>query len=254
MRLKDRSAIITGASRGIGAAIARRFAQEGAQVLNFDIAAPAAGTDGPGPDVAWLQGDVAQSHDCAAAVRHALDRWQRLDVLVNNAAISCPGVIEETSNEDIARRVLDVNLIGVFLMLEHALEAMRAAGRGAIVNIASIGAFVVNPEVHPSYAASKGGLIALTRHLSASHAHLGIRCNVICPGAVRTALWDTLPAAVRATYEGLHPLGLGRPEDVASLALHLASEESAWMTGAVLTLDGGNLTSGGLAAHIKARA
>jgi NAD(P)-dependent dehydrogenase (short-subunit alcohol dehydrogenase family) len=249
-RLAGKVALVTGGSRGLGAATAARFVAEGARaVFSMDIAPPERGTP---PGVEWLPGDVSRPDECRRSVDAVVQAHGRIDVLVNNAGIGRPGTAHgERSLED-WREVLAVNLTGAFQMIHAVLPTMMAsAGQSCILNIASIAAEVVNPVIHPGYAASKGALVSLTRHLAATHAKFGIRVCAIAPGAVRTALWDGLPADVQRRYGDLHPLGVGDPADVAALAAFLASDEARWITGTVVHLDGGNLCAGGLAAYAR---
>jgi NAD(P)-dependent dehydrogenase (short-subunit alcohol dehydrogenase family) len=242
-------ALVTGGGRGLGAAIAARFAAEGARaVFVMDIAAPPV----EAPGVTYLLGDVTRPADCNRCAAEARGAHGRIDALVNNAGISRAGFIHAASSAIDWRDVLDVNLNGAFHMIQAVLPHMMEAGPpSCILNISSIAADVVNPVIHPGYAASKGALISLTRHLAVTHARFGIRCCAIAPGAVRTSLWDGLTDDVKALYAGLHPLGVGDPDDVAALTAFLASDEARWITGAVLHIDGGNLASGGLSAYAR---
>lgn len=249
-RLAGRVVLVTGASRGLGAAMASRFVAEGARaVISMDIAPP---EDGGVAGVRWLLGDVSSADDCRRCVETVIAVSGRIDVLVNNAGISRPGTAHGARSLDDWRDVLDVNLTGAFNMIHAALPHMMATAEDScILNVASIASEVVNPVIHPGYAASKGALISLTRHLAATHAKFGIRSCAIAPGAVRTALWDGLPDDVQRRYGDLHPLGVGAPSDVASLAAFLVSDEARWITGTCVHLDGGNLCAGGLAAYAR---
>ena len=247
-RLAGRVAIVTGASRGLGAAIAERFLDDGARaVVDLDLVAPE-GHSRAG--MTWFRGDVSRPGDCERCVTAVLAEHGRLDVLVNNAGISQPGTIHGEGSLEHWREVLDVNLNGAFYMTHAVLPHMMAtAEMSCIINIASIAAEVVNPVIHPGYAASKGAMISLTKHLAATHAKFAIRCCAVAPAAVRTALWETLPDEVQALYAGLHPLGIGEPADVAALTAFLVSDDARWITGTVIQIDGGNLSAGGLAAY-----
>ena len=249
-RLAGKVALVTGASRGLGAAMAARFRAEGARaVFSMDIAPP---ERGHAPGVEWLPGDVTRPEECRRAVEAVVAAGGRIDILVNNAGIGRPGTAHgERSLED-WRDVLAVNLTGAFQMIHAALPFMMATPEDScILNVASIAAEVVNPVIHPGYAASKGALLSLTRHLAATHAKFAVRVCAIAPGAVRTALWDGLPADVQRRFGDLHPLGVGAPSDVAALAAFLVSDEARWITGTVVHLDGGNLCAGGLAAYAR---
>jgi NAD(P)-dependent dehydrogenase (short-subunit alcohol dehydrogenase family) len=248
-RLAGKVALVTGASRGLGAAMTARFVAEGARaVFSMDIAPP----EHELPGVRSLFGDVSRADDCRRCVEAVVAASGRIDILVNNAGIGRPGTAHGERSLDDWRDVLAVNLTGAFHMIHAALPFMMASPEDScILNVASIAAEVVNPVIHPGYAASKGALISLTRHLAATHAKFAIRACAIAPGAVRTALWDGLPADVQERYRVLHPLGVGAPSDVAALAAFLVSDEARWITGTVVHLDGGNLCAGGLAAYAR---
>jgi meso-butanediol dehydrogenase/(S,S)-butanediol dehydrogenase/diacetyl reductase len=242
-RLKDKIAIVTGGSRGIGRAIVDRFLAEGAQVMATARAAP----DAPFREHASLAFAVADASSAAAAaavVEQTVDRFGGLDVLVNNAAIQIEKTIEQTSEEE-WDRILDVNLKGVFLHARAALAPMRRRGGGSIVNIGSYDGFVADPNL-AAYCASKGGVHALTRAIAVDHGGDGIRCNAICPGWIATEMAEAYmesqpdPAAARRALASIHPVGRsGRPEDIAALAVWLASEESSFVTGQMFVADGG---------------
>jgi NAD(P)-dependent dehydrogenase (short-subunit alcohol dehydrogenase family) len=249
-RLAGRVAVVTGASRGIGRAIAERFAAEGARVLGASRGAPAdgpAGAGGAGAAIHHIRADVSVAADAQRIVATAVERFGRLDVLVNNAAIEVEGTIEETSPEDFDA-VMAVNARGVFLCARAALGPLRERG-GAIVNVASIDGHWAEPGL-AAYSASKGAVIALTRAIALDHGPEGIRCSCICPSYVRTPMLERFydaqadPAAARDEAARAHPLRrLGEPADVAALALWLASDEAAFATGQAFVLDGG-LTAG----------
>lgn len=252
-RLEGKVAIVTGGSNGIGRAITQLFAQEGARVGVMDIVPL---TEMIAPDfsgeVQFIEGDVSKLEDCERVVGEVVAQFGNLHILVNNAGISFAGSLHGEDSVTHWHKTLDTNLNGLFYATKAALPVMMASDEPcSIVNMSSIGAKVVNPVVHPSYSASKGAIIALTRFMAPVYAKYGIRCNAICPGGIKTPLWYSLPEEVQQQYDDLHPLGAGTPEDVAYLALYLASEESKWMTGSIIDIDGGNLCAGGLAQAAK---
>jgi len=248
-RLKDKVAIVTGAARGIGAAIARTFAAEGAQLGLVDIDAEALaafaaelGATGATPTTAVA--NIGERAAVEAAVAAILARYGRVDVLINNAGINVFADPLELSDEA-WQRCMAVNLEGAWHMIRAVLPGMLAAGQGAIVNIASTHAFAIIPGTFP-YPVAKHGLLGLTRALAVDYAPQGIRINAIAPGYIETdKVRDWLaefpdPAAARARVEGLIPLRrIGTPEQVAHAAVFLASDEAAFSTGSVLTMDGG---------------
>ena len=240
--LEGKVAIVTGSTRGIGRAIAERFAGEGARVVTSARREPR--EEARREDLPFVRADVARESDVRALFQQTLDRFGRLDVLVNNAAVQLEKSIEHTSEAE-WDALMNVNLKGVFLCCREALRPMRASGGGSIVNVGSYDGFVADPGL-AAYCASKGGVHALSRAIAVDHGKDGIRCNVICPGWIRTEMMDaylrSLPdpeEAERAVVDQ-HLLGrLGRPEDIANLALWLASDESAFATGQLYVHDGG---------------
>jgi NAD(P)-dependent dehydrogenase (short-subunit alcohol dehydrogenase family) len=246
-RLAGKVALVTGGTRGIGAAVARSFRQEGANVLLVARQREAGlemveelGADG----ARFLPGDVAEEETAVRAVAAARDAFGSLDVLVNNAALDFSKAIDETTADE-ARRILGVNFLGAFLMLREAGRAMRESGRGSIVNVVSRYALVGGPGMG-IYSAAKGALLSLTRTAAIEWAPWGVRVNAVAPGLTDTPLLEDWigqqpdPAAFRAHLTRTVPLGrLGVPEDVAAPILFLASDESRQVTGACLSVDGG---------------
>jgi NAD(P)-dependent dehydrogenase (short-subunit alcohol dehydrogenase family) len=242
-RLTGKAALVTGASRGIGAAIARRFAAEGAEVLNASLIEPVYDD----PAVASTMADVSDPDGARSLVAEAIERLGKLDVLVNNAGVELEATIEHTSPEE-WDRVMAVNARGPFLCSKFALPHLRHT-RGVIVNIASVDAIWGEPEL-AAYCASKGAVLALTRCLALDHAADGIRAVAICPGYVRTDLLEQFydnqpdPQAARASLTQKHPLGrICEPAEVASLTTWLASDEAAFVSGQPYIIDGA-LTAG----------
>lgn len=240
MRYRDKVAIITGSSTGIGAAIAARLAAEGASVVLSGrrvhlLEAKAQELRSQGFRAVTAPGDVVTN--AGAVVQSALDSFGRVDVLVNNAAISAGLGIEEIGS-DAWREVMSINLDGAFEMVRHALPHL-ARTRGAILQISSIGT-VAGEFDDVAYAASKAGLEGFNRKLVLEVARYGVRANVIRPGLIMTEAFIDMPPDFFETQVPLIPLGaMGQPEDIAAAAAFLCSEEARFITGAVLTVDGG---------------
>ena len=226
MRLRDKTAFVTGAASGIGAAIAGRFAAEGAHVAGFDLA--------PSRCAQSFTGDVTDADAVAAAV----EQTGKIDILCAVAGIAIRRPVDEMTEEE-WDKVIAVNLRGVFLACKHALPQMP---RGASVIHMSSCVGLVGVRNRAAYTATKGALISLTRNMALDYAARGIRVNCICPGFTRTALTAGLfqDPAKEAKFTALHPLGrMGEPEDIANAALFLASDEASWITGIAMPVDGG---------------
>jgi NAD(P)-dependent dehydrogenase (short-subunit alcohol dehydrogenase family) len=259
-RLDGKTALVTGAAQGIGAEICAVFAQAGARVLATDIKesegnALAVQIKGNGGVAEFRRHDVANEDDWKAVMAAAVATFGGLDILVNNAGIETAALLSECAVDDF-RRILEVNVIGVFLGIKHAISTMSAqgaAGRGgSIVNMSSIAA-MIGSTAHAAYHTSKGAVRALTKAAAIECATLGtgIRVNSVHPGIVRTEMGTgfiqhlvdlkLLPdyARAEAVMTAAHPMGLGEPRDVASAVLYLASDASRWSTGSELVLDGG---------------
>ena len=261
-----RVALVTGGALGIGRGIVRAFAREGASVAIADLDADAAGrlvdeiAASGGRAVATV-GDVSQAADAQRMVAETVGAFGRLDVLVNNAGIQPADWyfrVEDTP-EEVWDRIVGVNLKGVFLMSKYAMPEIRAAGGGVVVNMASVQGLQSMPGV-PSYAASKGGILSLTRNMALDYAPEGIRVVAICPGTIDSEL---VRAAARAEggdeeanvrrYGAFHPLGrIGQPDDIAGAVLFLASERASFITGEYLTVDGGFMAQGAWASSAGA--
>jgi NAD(P)-dependent dehydrogenase (short-subunit alcohol dehydrogenase family) len=248
-RLSGKVALITGGGTGIGRAIALAFAREGASVAVAgrrleklrEVIGEIQKQRGAG---LAMECDVTRAVDVARAVKGTVERFGRLNVLVNNAGALQASTVEGISEEEWDRQ-MTVNLKGPFLMSRAVLAEFRKCGGGVIVNIGSVlGLFAVKDRA--AYCASKGGVTMLTKAMALDHAHEKIRVNCICPSVVETDLVKSVfdesergQAMLKARLATI-PLGrLGRPEDVAEMAVYLASEESAWLTGAAIPLDGG---------------
>ena len=242
--LRDAIAIVTGASRGIGAAVARGLADEGAAVVVNYVAADESASrvvdaireDG-GSAVA-VQGDVGEPHEAARIVEGAVHEFGRLDVVVNNAGVIRRGSVADHSVDE-RNEVLRVNLGGTFNTIQAALPHLKA-GAGAVVNVSSIAGQTGDLTAAPSYGASKGGVNALTRSLARELGPDGVRVNAVAPHAIATDMSAEWPDERRREIEQSIPLRrLGRPEDVAGAVVFLASPVSSFITGVVLDINGG---------------
>lgn len=267
--LEGKAVLVTGGALGIGKGIAECFAREGAAVSIADIDRSAAerladALRAQGSRVVVTVGDVSSATDAQRMVRETVEGLRRLDVLVNNAGIQPVDWyfrVEDTP-EEVWDRILDVNLKGQFLMAKYALPHIRAAGPGgSVINMASVQGLQSMPGV-PSYAASKGGILSLTRNMALDYARDGIRVNAICPGTMDSEMVRTSARseggdieATLARYGAFHPLGrLGTPEDVAQAVLYLASPRGSFVTGTALVVDGGFMAQGAWASSAGASA
>jgi meso-butanediol dehydrogenase / (S,S)-butanediol dehydrogenase / diacetyl reductase len=243
-RLEGSRAIVTGAASGIGLAIAQRFLAEGARVVFAYRSQESAESVDDTDNVLAHKVDVSREDDVRALIDRAVEVWDGLDVMVNNAGIGLASTTPETSERD-WDRVMNVNLKGVFFGMKHAIPAIRDSGGGSVINICSTAALVGVPN-RAAYSASKGGVMALTRAAAIDHVAEGVRVNCILPGTTETP-WVTRitadvedPAAARANMQARQPHGrFVRPQEVAALAAYLASDESASVIGAAMVIDGG---------------
>ncbi|TJY59788.1 glucose 1-dehydrogenase [Sinimarinibacterium sp. CAU 1509] len=254
-RLDGKAALVSGAARGIGAEIAMALAQSGAAVLVTDV------NDGAGRETVarvraaggraeFQHHDVTDEAGWAMASAAMLQHFGRYDILVNNAGIETAALFAQCEVADF-RKVLDVNVTGVFLGIKHALRTMGEAG-GAIVNLSSV-AGLIGTTAHAAYHSSKGAVRSMTKAAAIECAQLknGVRVNSIHPAIVQTDMGDKFvqdfvdlglvpdAATAHAAFEAAHPLGFGRVEDVACAVLYLASDAARWVTGAELVVDGG---------------
>lgn len=246
---QPRTAMITGSASGIGAATAQRFLREGYSValfdLNVDGARQVAESMGATGEYLLLEGDAGEEQ----SIRHAVTRTEAafgpIGVLINNVGIEINDTVLEQSRKQWDRQIA-VNLTSVFLFSKYCIPGMRAQG-GAIVNISSTHAFVSWPRC-AAYDATKAGMLGITRALAVDHGPEGIRVNAVCPGYIRTPLLEQWFATIEDGGQkaaGRHPLRrIGEPADIANAVFFLASEQAAFITGAVLTVDGGLMAVG----------
>ena len=245
MRLEGKVALITGAARGQGAAEARLFAQEGAKVIVADVSDPegiavAAEIAEAGGDAIYVHLDVTDESEWEAAVQSAITSFGKLDILVNNAGIWRRGHVMETSLEQ-WDDIMDVNAKGVFLGTKAAIPEMRKAGGGSIVNISST-AGLVGSKTSSAYSASKGAVRIFSKSTAIQYASEGIRANSIHPGPIDTDMGDQVwpdPTSREASISRTALSRIGTAQDIAYGALYLASDESSFVTGSELVIDGG---------------
>ena len=236
--LDGRSVVVTGASSGIGEAIARRLVAEGALVTIGSRSEPVVA------GATWVPTDVADPSAADALIGAAVDANGRLDVLVNNAGVQVVRTLADTTDEEFDH-VMDVNVRGVFNCCRAAIRWMSDNGGGSIINVGSVAADAADHSM-AVYNASKGAVHSLTRSIAIDHGRDGVRCNAICPGWIATAMAEVAfeqsddPTAARAGAVDRHPVGrLGSPEDVANLTAWLASDEATFVSGSLFTIDGG---------------
>jgi len=243
MRLNDKVAIVTGAASGFGEGIARRFAAEGADVVVADINGDAAEAVAGEIGGTAVTVDVSSNDSVGAMVAGTLSRAGRIDILVNNAGVThMPGPLEEISEDDFDR-VLAVNAKSVYLTARHVVPAMKTAGRGAILNVASTAGVSPRPRLN-WYNASKGWMITATKTMAVELAPEGIRVNAINPVAGETPLLKSFMGEdtpeIRAKFLSTIPIGrFSTPEDMAAAALYLCSDEASMVTGVAMEVDGG---------------
>ncbi len=243
MRLSGKSAVVTGAARGLGAAVADLFAREGACVTVGDVDAAGAEETArrivlAGGRAVASAGDVSSSEDAERLINSAVECFGGVDVLVNNAGVASAGAVTEVEEQE-WDRVMSVNLKGVYLCSRAAVGHMERGGGGSIVCISSASG-VIGQTGQIAYNVSKHGVIGLVRCMALDHAAAGIRVNAVCPGVMNTPMLDALSPEQLDWLRAAHPLGrLAEPSEVANLVLHLASEESSFTTGSVVLVDGG---------------
>ncbi len=248
-RVDERIAIVTGAGSGIGQASAIRLAEEGATVICADINAITANETAEqirkfNLKAEGFEIDISDSSACESIVSHCVEKYGAIDILVNNAGVNLPGVFHEVSNETIDR-TLNVNVKGAMYLTRAALPHMLKNSRGSIVNMSSVNGLVSEPFLSV-YSASKGAIVMFTRGIALDYAKTGIRCNAICPGWVDTPINHAHAKMlggldhVYKTIDSFQPIGRpGTSREIANVVLFLASDESSFMTGSIVSADGG---------------
>ena len=245
MRLQNKVALISGGAKGMGAVEAKLFAKEGAKVVIGDVLETEgkqieAAINETGGECLFVPLDVTDENQWNEAVAATLGRFGKLDILINNAGIFRTNAVEETSSAE-WDQVMDINAKGVFLGAKAAIPAMREAGGGSIINLSSV-AGLVGAAYSSAYSASKGAVRLFTKSTAIQYATDGVRCNSIHPGVIQTDMTKEAIADSQFKAQRLDPTPLarlGQPEDVAYGALYLASDESSFVTGAELVIDGG---------------
>jgi cyclopentanol dehydrogenase len=245
MRLQNKVALISGGAKGMGAVEAKLFAKEGAKVVIGDVLEAEgkqieAAINETGGECLFVPLDVTDENQWNEAVAATLGRFGKLDILINNAGIFRTNAVEETSSAE-WDQVMDINAKGVFLGAKAAIPAMREAGGGSIINLSSV-AGLVGAAYSSAYSASKGAVRLFTKSTAIQYATDGVRCNSIHPGVIQTDMTKEAIADSQFKAQRLDPTPLarlGQPEDVAYGALYLASDESSFVTGAELVIDGG---------------
>lgn len=242
-RFEQKVVIVTGGASGIGEAVVRLFAEEGAKVVIADFSEQGQVLSNElhahGFDTYYIHTDVSKEDEVIRMVDQTVQRYGRLDVLFANAGIASDGPTDQVDYED-WQRTIDINLSGVFLCNKHAIKQMlKQDSKGAIVNCGSVNSHVGKARVS-AYASAKGGVKLLTKSTAVAYAARGIRVNAVCPGYIDTPMMRGLGEEVTNYLVGLHPMGrAGKPEEVAKAVLFLASDDASFITGTTLLVDGG---------------
>jgi NAD(P)-dependent dehydrogenase (short-subunit alcohol dehydrogenase family) len=248
MRLQSKVAVITGSGGAIGSVTAKRFTREGAKVVITDFNVEGGqktvkDIKDHGGEAIFIEADITKVSECEKIIRTTVDTFGRVDVLFNNAGIDLVKMMHECTEEDYDQ-VVDIHLKGSFFCSRYALPEMMKQGGGSIINMGSI-AGLIGYEKVPTYCAAKGGIVNLTRYIALEYARYNIRCNCICPGAVATGMMKRymtdFPELAQKSIKN-HPMGrIAEPEEISDTAVFLASNESAFITGVSLPVDGGFL-------------
>ncbi|WP_021026021.1 SDR family NAD(P)-dependent oxidoreductase [Comamonas sp. B-9] len=238
-QLGGRVAVVTGGASGIGASLVQALQQAGAQVAVWDLQPPSAADAG---DALFCPVDVTEPASIQAALAQTLERLGRVDMLINSAGITGPTMALDAFDDAVWKRVIDINLVGVYHVCKAVVPVLRAQGYGRVVNIASLAGKEGTPNAS-AYSAAKAGVLALTKSLGKELAGSGVLVNAVAPAAVRTPILEQMAPAHVATMIAKSPMGrLGEPEEIAAQVLWLASDACSFSTGAVFDVSGGRAT------------